>query len=881
MAEILQYRIQFIANNPYGTYVSGDILELYYDDTTIPPTFPEFNTNGIVVYLNDVKVFSGPDIPMYAGEVYTAQAFPQLICYGTSSVSISATGNTTFPYGYVSALPDFPSCAFNGPVCDLIFVGTPTITAATGADQSDGAVTVSASSSNSPIEYRLGSNFAYGDGTGQSSGTFTGLAPGQYRIYARDSVNCAANILFTIGYFDDYGAKYRLEYDDPVGGVTKVDLVEHGYAGSVTEVKGADIGFERSLKGEASMDKFESILATKATVHLTSETDFAFSGIYTNDPEKYRMHYYKDGVLKGVYKVLPQQYSEEYKAPPYYVSVVAADGLASLKDYVFLQDDGQRFHESMKAIKLIAYILKKTKLELSIRVAINLYATGMNTAATDDPLDQAYVDCDTYYINETEPTLDYVLRQILEPFGASIVQENAVWNIVRVEEKKGSYDYREFDSEGDYSSNSSYDPRLDVVPAGSSGFHFSDRDHHMTLCPGYGKIRVFYRLGLRENILENGDFRLTSVFDAANNQYLFALDTLGFQLVNTAGTLSSNWESVNQTRQVGGIFGPNFTNDDTTSVAWRIEPSVGGSGHILSDTYSLKMGVANSLKISVRFKVPVLPAGGTVSIRVQYGTFYLLDDATWTTTPSSIAIEVTVINSYQEYDITAGPPDSGARNGYDFTVTLYITSTISVDYIKAAYLTNGAASADTILREINAEPRNTSVLEKEVTHGSYQSLITTIPQWSFGGITLTGNTGATMSLVTTNILAADILYAGYFRDSSGDGFETWTRDGISESSSLHAILLQQYAAQYKKSWRRLTGSFYSQTHYFNFLNVLRIQSDGNRLYLPISPTIDDKNNRVRGEFLELIDVTSGAGSDGSGTAPFSSGFTTGFGSGYR
>src|SRR5690606_29508316 len=97
----------------------------------------------------------------------------------------------------------------------------------------------------------------------------------------------------------------------------------------------------------------------------------------------------------------------------------------------------------------------------------------------------------------------------------------------------------------------------------------------------------------------------------------------------------------------------------------------------------------------------------------------------------------------------------------------------------------------------------------------------------------------------------------------------------------HAILLQSYAAQYKRSWRKITGTIYSDDRYFSFLDVLRVAADGNRLYMPISLTVDDMRNQYNGEFLELIDIMEAAGSDGSGTAPFSSGFTNGFGSGYN
>lgn len=973
MADILIRRIHWIENNPYGTYVSGDELEIYYDDAAVDPAVGGGLYDGISVFLNGVEVFTGADIrvgpPADRSLTYfIEQKLVNSLCVDTYLVEFPRF-TMAFPWYLPLYFANHPTCAVNPPTCDLIIVGTPQVITASGPTTADGIITVTAQSSQT-IQYKINSDFVYNDGTGhQSTGEFTGLLPGQYRIYLRDAFNCFANILVTVGFSNTYGALYRLEYDDPVGGVTKIDITKRDYSSGVTEVKGANIGFERSLKGEASQDKFEAILATKATVYLTSETNFAFSGLYTNNPEEFRLQFYKDDVLKGVYKVLPQQYSEDYKAAPYYVSVVATDGLPALRDYVFLQDDGQRFHSSMKAIELIAFILKKTKLELNIRCAINLYATGMDTTDDDDPLDQAYVDCDTYYLNEAEPTLDYVLRQILEPFGARIVQENAVWNIVRVEELRGEYDYREFDSEGVYDSNSSYDPILSVQPVGTPGFHFSDVDHHMTLCPGYGKIRVFYRLGLRENILENGDFRLTSTYFPAVNQYAFDLDTFGFQLVSPGYAVTSTWEDIGQ-----------------GNVAWKIEGGLPvattGESYIQSDAYNIKMGVANSLKISIKYKLPPPVAYGLtpipinipyqkVRIRVKYGTKYLLSDGTWSSDENFLIIYATEFDKYLETDFSATQPDAGAVSGYDFDIRVYhsyiyhaefaifddlrakvtydspdpvlplgtrsevsafgalesiyyyeleentdaesepliirpddyhavdnpvqwilktrivktyftsFTSPFYIDHLRVAFLTSGSPPVDTILREINAEPRNTAVLEKEVTHGSYQNLITTIPQWDFGIGKLTASSGATLSLLTTNVLAADILYAGYFRASDGDGWTTWTRDGIDEESSLHLILLQQYAAQYKKSWRRLTGSFYSQSHYFNFLNVLKIVNDSNRLYLPISPTIDDKNNRVRGEFLELIDITSGAGADGSNTSPFTSGFTSGFGKGFN
>lgn len=963
MADVLFARIQFTGTNPYGEFVAGDELEFYYDNTAALD--PGAGTTGLSVYKNDVLVTSGADIiPFVPQSYFSEENLAQGgICNGTTNVSPSRL-TMSFPYYVLIGFPDFPFCAVNPPTCDLLIVGVPLVIQATGSDQADGEIIITASSSLS-IQYKLGSDFVYNDGSGhQPTGEFTGLLPGQYAIFVRDENNCAANAIVNVSFSNVYAPFYRLEYDTKSGSETRIDIVKRDYSGSITEVCGAGVPFEKSLRGEGSQDKFESVLSTTVKANLTSETNFAFQGLYTNSPEEFRIYYYQDSTLKGIYKVLPQQSAEDYKAPPYYCTIVATDGLAALKQLPFLQDDGQRFNASVKAIDLIAFILRKTRLNINIRVGINLYATDMDSTDSDDPLDQAYVDTDTYYLDGEVPSLETVLRKIIEPFCARIVQENAVWNILRVEELIGEYDYREFDFNGAYVSNSSYDPVRDIVPPSSSsvGIFFSDADHFLSLCPGYGKIRVLYKLGLRENILENGNFRLKSIA-SSGNVYGFVLDTFGWQLVSADYPINSSWDEM----------------DGGTNVAWKIYGDSNitlntGNAYITSDSYNIKMGLANTLKITLRYKVPApishLLSGAfvinipyqKVRIRVKYGYYYLLANGTWTTDENIITIFVNEFDKFLETEIIAVQPDSSAATGYAFDIRVYhsfiyhseytafadlkaretydgsnyvlpdgtrsevqtsvnvlvdpnlhyyeleentdaensplilrpndyhatnnprqwirkhrvvktflnnFTSPFWIDKVTCEFLTNGERSVDTIIREAQAEPRNPDILEKEVLHGSYQNLVTTIPALA---INLSSG-GTSFALTTTNVLSADILYAGYFRSSSGEGYETWTRDGISEATSMHAILLSQYTAQYKRSWRKLTGTLYSNNINFSFLDVFRETADGDRLYIPVSGTIDDKNNRFNGEFLELTDITQPGGSSSAFTRGFSrSGF---------
>jgi hypothetical protein len=960
VASIQTHTIQFIQNNPYGTFVAGDVLEVFIDDTLV--TTPATNlTDAITVTLNGSPLGSGPLVTTDESIVAVDEGG---VSFCNSTFLVTTGIVYTWPYGNYSTQADHPSCAVAPTVCDLIVVGAPIVVNATGDTNADGQITVTASSTNT-IEYSLN---PFGYGSGQSTGVFTGLLPGTYRVWLRDSLNCSANVLVTVGITYTYGDRFILEYDDLKGYQTKLLVTKKSYSGSLDIICGSGNPFNLSLRGEGSSNKFEPLLAGKGDLELTSETDLQFLEIYTNDPNLYRLEYYKDFgsgyVLHWTGKILPNQYSEDYKFPPYYVSIVCSDGLPELKDYYLMQDDGQRYFGTISLIKLVALLLKPLALDLDILVACNMYATGMDSTATDDPFDQAYVDYEAIYLKEAFPSYDFILRSILEPFGCRIIQWENRWNIIRVEELKADFDYRIFDSLGDYSSNSTYSP----VHSIGTDVQFVNPNQGLEIRPGYGNIKVNYDLGLKPNILNNGDFRL--------NQGV--IDLSGWTLVNAGYPLSEYYEKIDGSGNVA------YSISADESILTNTE---GGNAYLQSDSYSIKLGTNNSLKISFNVKVSrttvtIFGISYTVEVPyvkiraiVQYGSLYLMNDGNWTSTENVITFHLTEFDKYTKFELSAKQPTTGTPlTGMDFSVKVYhayayhaqfdsianlkafetynlgetiptgyktelrddftqpskiyhyeleettdadsgyllvtpddyhvtnnprkwrikhSTNGISVgsisganvfpfyiDVIRVEFLTGGEAPFDSIVRTAIGESGNKDLLDKDLIFGSSGDLITTEVYYDYGipksvfDIALK-SVPSTIQIVTSNILSYQLIYTGYLRDSSGDGWETWTRDGVAESEKLHGIFLKQYAAQYKKSWRLLRASIRNKDSFFGLLNVLEETGDNNRLYLPISLTLDDKNCITSGEFLELVEGV--AGSDGTPEAPFNSGFTTGFG----
>ena len=963
--------------------VVGDIIDVYVDDTAIiVPAYIE--QTGISAYLNGILMGSGSAILDTAPDVVSINDYRITFCSGTYQLVFGTI--IIFPYGQYGTVADYPSCIVNPPTCDLIVVGIPEVTGSTDATTADGEFTINATSSNS-IEYKIGSTFTYGDGTGQSSPTFSGLLPGTYLVFIRDSVNCFTTVQVVIPVGNTYGVRLRHEYDDYNGNQTRIDVVKKNYTDEFIQVCGDGVSFRVSMRAEGEDDKFKSLVSLSAELSLLSETDNQFSEIYTNDPNLYRIYYYKNFgsgfELQNTFKVLPQLYQSAYKAPPYFVSIQAIDGLAELKDNFLVQTNGQIYYGTTKLIKLVAYCLSVMKLDLDILVACNLYAVessnildpsiAMDNGDSDDPLDQAYIDYEAFYLAKAEPDLDFVLKSILDAFGCRIIQSDNRWNIIRIEEMVGDIDYRLFDSNGDYLSNGTINVVSEIqFPRSSTDMHFVGGDQSFSIKPGFGKIRAIYNMGLRPNVLKNGDFRL-KLFPTSNPggtvSYIPQIDFTGWLLVNAGYALSESYEQISETDVAYKITGdasmiPNFN---------------GGNAYIQSDSYSITMGSNDSFVVSISVKVistwqSNFLIGNPSKINVPYvrirlsvkcGSNYLNADGTWSGSENIISFFTTDFDKYVDFDVTGNKPptddllsvrvyhayiyyagysdiatveaistydgsqqttptgfkleiredltydslhyyelqeNTDAASGYDIIrPTDYNAGTNPRQWVKVAritiddhlppysfgfcinkvqlqFLTGGKAPFDKVVRTKNGEASNKLLFDKDFYIGSYQTIITTESSFGLIGATL-GNIyggGASITFTTTSQLNAAIVYAGWLRDSTGVGYKFWKRDGITEEEFLHGITLKSYAGQYKRSWKVLNGGYYSKGN-FKFINVLQEVNDNDTLYLPMSLTLDDKMCMLRGDAHELSNIYASPGSDGSGEAPYSSGFTTGFG----
>ncbi len=675
MALIQVRDIYWRRNSPYGGYSAGDIVSLYYNNVT----------ETMVVKKNGVVITSGNSIPYsfqsngQPASYYKTETGGNIlevdivVCSGTTRKQFPRT-IVTFPYVEIVNLSGNPSCAVSPTVCDLTIGSFPTVVNESSDGASDGSITVTATSSNGAIEYNLNADFIYGGGS--STGIFNGLTSGIYRIYARDAANCSDSISVAVNYDVSYGVKYFLEYDDLRGDASKIEIQERDYSGSSTEIKGGDTPILIRQRGEGEQNKFVPVLGCELEVTLASESKYQYQDLFTSDPNKYRIVFYKDfgsGYTQlATGKILPNQYKEVYNDPPYLVNFIATDGLAALKDVPFTDSSGGGFFGSYKSIQIIANCLKATGMDFGIKCAVNLYADGMTETASSDPLDQAYVDVESYYTDDTLSYLDVIVR-ILQPYGAQLTQWGGYWNIVRVEEKSSTYDYRVFDSSGVYVSNSSFDPTIISQETTTTGVIWVDTPE-FEMNNAYGKISLSYGMGLRKNLIRNGDFKLKDVYNYFSNSFVPVIDFRGFQIIaNGDDFISTYYQVVNEDKVLAGQNQGTLL-PDKNNIALGL---FGGTGkaYVISKPINIKLGFTDSLVFKIRCGIPTYDFKDFPYVKIRcvitYGSYYLSGDGRWLTAATEAVFFATNFGNYAEYTIKSAGYPSGADAGLNLQVKVY------------------------------------------------------------------------------------------------------------------------------------------------------------------------------------------------------------------
>lgn len=858
MAENNLYQITLLQD--LSPWSEGDVVDVIWDDVA----------EDIIVERNASTEVSGPDLG-FNNIHFTLVNYNYTFCTGNNLTWFFLPPvNPSFPYAIEGVAIDSSVCNSTPITCDLKIVKTYNVVAEDlGSD--NGSFDVYATSSNSPIEYGL-QDFDYGDG--QSSISFTGLSTGVYTVYARDSQNCSASKQVTIPLNDSYSALYRTEWKDLQGNTHRFDLEERDYSGAVTEKDTAGVPFSYS-KPSKGINNFykQPIEPSNATINIMSDTDYLYRSLFTQDERKYRGVWSLNtgGGLVEQWRgfLIPSAFSEPYIEPPYPTSLTFTDGLNDLKRIDYLDDNDQEINGEEKAIEIIARILNKLNLNLGIKVGINMYSGSMNTTATDDPLDQVYIDSQTFYRDGKALSCYDVLHNILIDFGARIFQWQSYWWITRIQEEGASYDYREFDAEGAYVTNSSYSPVVNIDEATvTSRLVFQDRNQVYTIYPSYGKITINNDLN-EVNLLENGEFKR----EYSNPNFP---GFLFWSFIPDGGntSLTVGQEGDNKYIAIYNVSSLNNGRDD----------------YILSAVQNITIGPSDKLKFSYKFavdkiasEIPYMSLDYKVVLTLSGTDYYLQENGEWSTGNYKARHNPSPSSDWSTFSIEADSPlTSGDAIAGTFKVYIYNYYLETPDF--GNYL---GSSGETELRALTTTTKpigyridGKTVDASQIYHRFYTlefgteadnypdivrpndyNATTNAVHWTLNntfwrpGLFDVGYTGITVNdwfyiddatlqvlpngqkpistetislLINGNIkenLEVDLLladvpqysnggrivndintYNDYYRLSDGSPILDWARDGVSESQTIQKILIKQLADQFTSTTNKITGT---------------------------------------------------------------------------
>ncbi len=546
----------------YAQFNAGDVLEISAPPEAVAVVRIDYpggartlitaGPNLGIITQNQISGVSYPAGKPFALSDYSFCDYADLISF---QIPYNAA---SFPYVTGHRSVNNIRCQEATLVCDVQFTGEPTITPATDAFASDGAMIITASSSHadllSPVKFSLGVSPLEPAGEYENLsniGYFTGLAPGSYLVYAVDIFNCfqAKTIVIPVSQ-EAYVAKYRVEYYDVHTHILSTcEVLERGFTGDVqTVLGGSSMPFTLSKNNNALNDKFDVLRSTYCELIINSARHFQFIGLFSQDDLKYKIRF-THGSSSWIGFLVPSVYSEEYAAAKNYpVKLSAGDNLNNLSQYDFVDDGGNIFTGYLSLRQVLLTCLKKTNLRLNVVIAVNKYATGMDD--TLDPLGQTFIDAGAFLDDDRNPIkCDEALIMILKPFGAFVIQKNSQWRIIETDAQSDPYQYREFQYDGTYVGAGTLNEEQIISTPSVSLEHnlFADNNHNLEIIPAYGKISIKQKLKVKRSVFPTSldQWQLTSTGGAYGYPFLIKGSKdkgmqlyLDFNQVGTAGIIS-------------------------------------------------------------------------------------------------------------------------------------------------------------------------------------------------------------------------------------------------------------------------------------------------------------------------------------------------------
>jgi len=324
-----------------------------------------------------------------------------------------------------------------------------------------------------------------------------------------------------------YGNKYKLKWENFFSETCELYIKQDGYSGAVTNA----VGGPRPCKifwDSKDDGVFSPIIGSHMDVVLRVDTNGQYDEFNRISDKEYKVYYYIDSTLFWFGYVLQGGVSELYNQAPFYITLEVVDELGGLKDIEYLDKNGLPFwfpnhvYSRFSLSEIIGNCLYHCDTR-KVYESINIYETNNDTGVGDSMLTQitmhqhAFVDNNDNHreaggdkFSEEFISCYDVLKMVLEPFGASIMQHNGDWHIHR-KNQKGEYTRRIWNSTANFrsgaaaDSNDAYTPTILLSNARANAANLNmvmDKSAIRSREEGLKNIKITHDLKAKDNLID-------------------------------------------------------------------------------------------------------------------------------------------------------------------------------------------------------------------------------------------------------------------------------------------------------------------------------------------------------------------------------------------
>jgi hypothetical protein len=204
-------------------------------------------------------------------------------------------------------------------------------------------------------------------------------------------------------------------------------------------------------------DKYDTVISSELNfgVFIGINDTVDFDDILVSFTDEWKVTLSNDEQLDFVGFLVPNECKAAFRDKPYEIELTATDGLGYLRDIDLTDIDGANFSGTNFLIEYVSGCLKKTLLDLDIRVYCNIYEGSFpdrNEDSLSDMFNKAKLDYRTFLVDPIEFVKCYGAIELILKEGFSLFQWFGKWVIMRIGELQYSNGpliwYTEYDVNG-------------------------------------------------------------------------------------------------------------------------------------------------------------------------------------------------------------------------------------------------------------------------------------------------------------------------------------------------------------------------------------------------------------------------------------------------